>query len=128
MSVSFCLFSGLSKVSMVPAGSLAKASSVGAKTVNGPAPLRVSTNPAACTAATKVLKRPSATAVSTISIGFGVGSVVAVEAGISVGFGAIVGAGVAAGAQATRAKTAMSSTDKIVVTRFMFLSRSGIVY
>ena len=37
----------------MPAGSLAKASLVGAKTVNGPGPLRVSTRPAALTAATK---------------------------------------------------------------------------
>ena len=37
-------FSGLARSdSTVPAGSLAKASSVGAKTVNGPSPLRVST-------------------------------------------------------------------------------------
>ena len=56
-----------SKLSKVPAGSLAKASSVGANTVNGPGPLSASTNPAAFTAATKVLKLPAATAVSTIS-------------------------------------------------------------
>ena len=35
------MFSGFSSVSSVPAGSLANASSVGANTVNGPAPLRV---------------------------------------------------------------------------------------
>ena len=38
--------------SRVPEGSLAKAASVGAKTVKGPLPLRVSTSPAAFTAAT----------------------------------------------------------------------------
>jgi len=57
------------KASTVPSGSLAKASSVGAKTVKGPSPLRASTKPAACKAAAKVVKRPSATAVSTISAG-----------------------------------------------------------
>lgn len=35
----------------MPAGNLAKAASVGAKTVKGPAPDRVSTNPQAVTAA-----------------------------------------------------------------------------
>ena len=57
----------LSNASTVPAGSLAKASSVGAKTVKGPAPLRVSTKPAAVTAATRVVKEPAETAVSTMS-------------------------------------------------------------
>src|SRR5277367_6448112 len=42
-------------ISTVPAGSFAKASSVGAKTVKGPGLLRVSTRPAALTAATRVL-------------------------------------------------------------------------
>lgn len=50
----------------MPAGSFANAASVGAKTVNGPLPLSVSARPAACTAATRVLKSPAATAVSTI--------------------------------------------------------------
>ena len=39
MRVSLALFSGLSSVSTVPAGSLANASSVGANTVNGPGAL-----------------------------------------------------------------------------------------
>ena len=39
----------------MPGGSLAKASLVGANTVNGPAPSRVSTSPAAFTAATRVV-------------------------------------------------------------------------
>jgi hypothetical protein len=62
------LFSGLSRSSTVPAGSAAKASSVGAKTVKGPSPFSVSTSPAASTAATSVPKLPAPTAVSTISI------------------------------------------------------------
>ncbi len=66
MLCSLALFSGLSRVSSVPAGSLAKASSVGANTVNGPGPFSVSTSPAAFTAATRVLNFP-ATAVSTMS-------------------------------------------------------------
>ena len=48
------------------AGILAKASLVGAKTVNGPLPLSVSTKPAACTAATRVDKSGVAIAASTI--------------------------------------------------------------
>lgn len=43
---------------MVPAGSLAKASSVGAKTVKGPAVFMVSARPAAPRAAARVLKAP----------------------------------------------------------------------
>jgi hypothetical protein len=56
----------LTSVSTVPAGSLAKASSVGAKTVNGPAPSSVSTRPAAFTAATRVLWMGELTAFSTM--------------------------------------------------------------
>ena len=44
----------------------AKASSVGAKTVNGPSPESVSTRPASVTAATRVVKLPAPTATSTI--------------------------------------------------------------
>jgi hypothetical protein len=51
----------------VPGGNLAKASSVGANTVNGPGLFNVSTNPAAWTAATKVLNASLLTAISTIS-------------------------------------------------------------
>ena len=50
------------RASTVPGGSLANAASVGAKTVNGPALLRVGTNPAAVKAAARVLKEPAATA------------------------------------------------------------------
>src|ERR1700728_1788146 len=64
--VRMVLFSGLTRVSTVPAGSLAKASSVGAKTVKGPGLLRVSTRPAALTAATRVLWIGELTAFSTM--------------------------------------------------------------
>src|SRR5215813_2029764 len=53
--VRVALFSGLSRLSTVPAGNLAKASLVGANTVNGPGPESVSTKPAAFTAATSVV-------------------------------------------------------------------------
>lgn len=53
--------------STVPAGSFAKASSVGAKTVKRPALFKVSTKPATVTAAVEVLNEPAAIAVSTIS-------------------------------------------------------------
>src|ERR1700741_901569 len=49
------LFSGFTRLSTVPAGSLPKAALVGANTVNGPLPSRVSTRPAAFTAATSVV-------------------------------------------------------------------------
>ena len=48
------------------AGILANASLLGAKTVKGPSPLRVSTNPAAVTAVTRVDKSGVATAASTM--------------------------------------------------------------
>ena len=43
--MSLALFSGFKRLSTVPAGSLAKAASVGANTVNGPGPFSVSTRP-----------------------------------------------------------------------------------
>ena len=49
------LFSGFNKVSTVPLGSISNAAFVGAKTVKGPAPCKVSTKPAAFTAATSVV-------------------------------------------------------------------------
>ena len=55
MPVSVVLFSGLTNVSTVPAGSLSNAALVGANTVNRPGPERVSTSPAALTAATRVV-------------------------------------------------------------------------
>ena len=60
------LFSGFTSVSTVPAGSLAKASLVGAKTVKGPGELSVSTRPAALTAATRVVWIGELTAFSTM--------------------------------------------------------------
>jgi hypothetical protein len=48
-------------------GSLANASSVGANTVNGPAPFSAGTRPAAVSAAARVLNDPAPTAVSTMS-------------------------------------------------------------
>src|SRR5829696_1122396 len=57
----------LSSASTVPSGSAAKASSVGAKTVYGPAPLSVSTRPAAVAAASNVLNEPASVATSTMS-------------------------------------------------------------
>ena len=52
----------------MPAGSFAKASSVGANTVNGPGPFRVSTRSAACSALASAWNDPAATAVSTMSL------------------------------------------------------------
>lgn len=64
--MSSALFSGLRSISTVPFGSLAKAASVGAKTVNGPSPCSTSTKSAAFRAAVSVLKEPFAVATSTI--------------------------------------------------------------
>jgi hypothetical protein len=55
MLVSAARFSGFIRSSTVPGGNAAKALSTGANTVNGPSPFRVSTSPAAETAATGVL-------------------------------------------------------------------------
>ena len=66
MLASFALFSGLSRSAKVAAGILANASSVGAKTVNGPGPLSVSTKPAALTAASRVLNLPALSATAGI--------------------------------------------------------------
>jgi hypothetical protein len=63
-ATSLSLFSGLTSLSMVPSGSLANASSVGAVTVDGPSPLSVSTSPAPFTAATGVLTFSAPAAVS----------------------------------------------------------------
>ena len=62
---SWALFSGFNNVSTVPLGNFAKAASVGANTVNGPSPFRVSTSPAAFNAAVRVLNEPLADATST---------------------------------------------------------------
>ena len=60
------LFFGSSSLSSTPAGRAANASLVGAKTVNGPVPLSVSTSPAALTAATRVEKSALDAATSTM--------------------------------------------------------------
>ena len=76
----------------MPAGSAAKASSVGAKTVNGPLPWSVSTRPAALAAASSVLKVPAPSAVATMS------AIAASPLGLGLALGAgAVAAGVAAG-------------------------------
>merc|ERR1711962_1829223 len=64
ISANCCLFSGFNSVGMVPSGSLAKASLVGAKTVKSPFPLRVGAKPAAFTAAKRVERAGVAAAVS----------------------------------------------------------------
>merc|ERR1712072_1497468 len=56
MSTNSFLFSGFINFDSVPAGSAAKASLVGAKTVNGPGELKVSAKSPATTAATRVDK------------------------------------------------------------------------
>src|SRR5512135_2136845 len=63
MSVSSPLGS-LRKESMVPPGSFLKASSVGAKTVKDPDPLRLTSSCVAFNAVTRVVNRPSATRAS----------------------------------------------------------------
>src|SRR4028118_1335080 len=65
MEVSVAFWAGCTSDSTVPAGSLAKAALVGAKTVKGPLPLSVSARPAAWTAATRVEKSGLPTATST---------------------------------------------------------------
>ena len=57
---------GLRRPSRVAFGTLANASSVGAKTVNGPAPESVSTRSAVVTADTKVVRFSALDATSTI--------------------------------------------------------------
>ena len=66
MLTSYALLAGLSKVSTVPAGNLAKAALGGAKTVNGPTLWSVLTRSAALTAATSVEKSELLEATSTI--------------------------------------------------------------
>ena len=62
MSILVSLGISFRSASTVPAGNLAKASSVGANTVNGPGPFKVGTRPAAVRAAASVLKDPAETA------------------------------------------------------------------
>ena len=68
MRASCAMFAGFNKSVTVPAGSLANAASVGAKTVNGPLPFKAVAKLAAESAATSVLKPPLAMAVSTMSL------------------------------------------------------------
>ncbi|AFL86077.1 hypothetical protein Belba_3580 [Belliella baltica DSM 15883] len=56
-------------MSTVPSGKAAKAALVGAKTVKGPSPLKVSNRPAAETAATKVVWSGEPSAMSTTVFG-----------------------------------------------------------
>src|SRR5665811_1622159 len=66
VSILVSSFLSCNKLSNAPEGSFANAASVGAKTVNGPGPLSVSTRSAACTAFTSVVKFSASIAVSTI--------------------------------------------------------------
>jgi hypothetical protein len=61
-------FSGFRRDESEHSGSASKAASVGAKTVRGSFPLRVSTSPAATAAANSVLKDSACYAVSTMSL------------------------------------------------------------
>merc|ERR1719210_1791086 len=64
IEANWSLFSGFNKVGIVPSGSLANASLVGAKTVKSPFPLSVGAKPAALTAAKRVDRAGVAAAVS----------------------------------------------------------------
>ncbi len=66
------LFSGFIRLSSLPSGSFEKAASVGAKTVNGPVPRRVSVKPACFMALLKMLKDAFAAAVSSRFVDDGV--------------------------------------------------------
>jgi hypothetical protein len=66
IETSLALFAGLKRLSTGALGSLAKASSVGANTVNGPALCSVSASPAALMAATNVLNCPAPAAIWTM--------------------------------------------------------------
>ena len=93
----------------------ANASSVGANTVNGPGPLKVSTNPAACTAATKVGKAPDPTATSTTVPGTAGSS-----AGSSTGSGCEV-AGASASSSLPHAAAKSDSASKAASSESSFL-------
>src|SRR5665811_2023804 len=66
VSILVSSFLSCNKLSNAPKGSFANAASVGAKTVNGPGPLSVSTRSAACTAFTSGVEFSASIAVSTI--------------------------------------------------------------
>src|SRR5438270_4028939 len=107
MPVSVSLFSGLTSVSTVPAGSLAKAALVGAKTVNGPGLDSVSTRPAALTAATSVVWSFELSAFWTIVL------VEYMAAPPTIGLPAIAGLPAASAQAAARAKAAL--VDRIFI-------------
>src|SRR3954470_22957632 len=104
----------LSRPSSVPAGSAAKAASVGAKTVNGPVPWGVSTRPAALTAASSVLNEPASVAVSTMSLAIAADAEGAVLGAV---VGAAVGAAVAVGALEQAAKAMASAGARRAMDR-----------
>src|SRR6478752_2261364 len=115
----------LRRPSSVPAGSAAKAASVGAKTVNGPLPWSVSTRPAALTAARRVLNDPASVAVSTMSWamasaeaeGATLGDAAVVAAGL--GVDAPVGAALGDAAAEQAAIAIASAGTRRVMDRFM---------
>ena len=115
--MSWALFSGFSKVSTVPLGSFAKAASVGAKTVNGPSPFRVSTRPATFNAAVSVLNEPLADATSTrvfVSTFLAAGSTELLRGAIvGIGVGAIVGIGM--GVTGDVSDTSISAALTVVI-------------
>ena len=95
----------------MPLGSLAKAASVGAKTVNGPLPRSVSVRPAASMAAVRVLKLPAAAATPTMS---------PLSAGLTVSAGCSVLAGCSWAMPAVDAAAAMSRTAR-TSSRWVFI-------
>ena len=96
----------------MPAGRAANASSVGAKTVNGPSPLRVSTRPAAVAAVSRVLNEPALVATSTMS------PASAAMEGAAVAGAGVAGAGVAAVVEHADTARATAATESRMV-RFM---------
>jgi hypothetical protein len=94
----------------VPAGSLSKAALVGAKTVNGPALDNVSTNPAALTAATRVVWSAELTAFSTIFLVLNIG------APPTIGFESIIICALALCCAIVSEHTATSSIRKVFFT------------
>src|SRR5664279_1818749 len=115
----------LRRPSSVPAGSAAKAASVGANTVKGPLPWSVSTRPAALTAVSRVLNEPASVAVSTMSLamaaadaeGAMLGDAAAVAAGVAVG--AVVGAALGEAALEQAAIAMASAGTRRAMDRFM---------
>src|SRR4051794_38110234 len=115
----------LRRPSSVPAGSAAKAASVGAKTVKGPSPWSVPTSPAAVAAARRVLNDPASVAVATMSLamaavdadGAMLGAAAVAEAGAWVG--AAVGATLGVAALEQAAIAIASAGTRMAMERFM---------